>query len=291
MVCLVKTKYTDPVSFVVDGIGNVPAAGFSSSVLSNSLLNVVDVPLSGSVHFAAVDEDILVLTSVSVSPTTSPSLIENDLYDFSSFSNDITDFIDVCFPDSLSDVLVDDFVPTPDDVDEVLFTNKSLVLPIVNRKRASLAGRFGIVAVAESKNVRKGVMRCSEASERWAVRCFNDWRMFRGFLVEKLIGELSEENDLRPFADILTKFILEGRFSISPNLIDYFNLFSFFCLKLALYILLHQLLINQLLNCSIGGLVRAIGRLIRARQDEHIIEISIQELKFNILQGIPYEAV
>jgi hypothetical protein len=37
--------------------------------------------------------------------------------------------------------------------------------------------------------------------------------------------------------------------------------------------------------------MRVVRRLIRARQKERIIESSIQELKFNILQNVRYEAV
>jgi hypothetical protein len=37
--------------------------------------------------------------------------------------------------------------------------------------------------------------------------------------------------------------------------------------------------------------MRVVGRLIRVRQEERIIESSVQELKFNLLQDVRYEAV
>jgi hypothetical protein len=44
-------------------------------------------------------------------------------------------------------------------------------------------------------------------------------------------------------------------------------------------------------SCNFSGLMRAIGRLIRARQEERIIQSSVQELKFNILSDVRYEVV
>jgi hypothetical protein len=38
-------------------------------------------------------------------------------------------------------------------------------------------------------------------------------------------------------------------------------------------------------------MMKAIGRLIRARQEEKIIKSSIQEVKFNILQDVRYSSV
>jgi hypothetical protein len=38
-------------------------------------------------------------------------------------------------------------------------------------------------------------------------------------------------------------------------------------------------------------MMRALGRLIRARQEERIINTSIQEVKFNILQDVRYTSV
>jgi hypothetical protein len=46
-------------------------------------------------------------------------------------------------------------------------------------------------------------------SKWWTMRCFDNWCQFCGIHVEKSIRELSEEKELRPFVDMLTRFILE----------------------------------------------------------------------------------
>jgi hypothetical protein len=49
-------------------------------------------------------------------------------------------------------------------------------------------------------------------------------------------------------------------------------------------------MLNELF-CSITGMMRALGRVIRARQEERIIRTSVQEIKFNILHDVRYAAV
>lgn len=51
--------------------------------------------------------------------------------------------------------------------------------------------------------------RKSLHSEIWATNAFNEWRRFRGYSTEKSIGELSEEEDIRGFVEILKEFVLQ----------------------------------------------------------------------------------
>jgi hypothetical protein len=159
--------------------------------------------------------------------------------DYSVVPNDVVDlnFPNICFPDSLHgsslydclndcDFFKDNFVPSVDDVDECLFVEESHTLPgsvsndvpisndvlVSNFEPVSNDSTpccFGTVTEAELKNVRRGGVRCSKASERWVARSFDDWRQFCGISTEKSIGDLSEENDLWPLVQMLTRFILE----------------------------------------------------------------------------------
>jgi hypothetical protein len=112
----------------------------------------------------------------------------------------------------------DDFIPLVEDVDEALFTFESAVIPgdhnvandnITNNKSSTEC--FRIAIAAELENVRRGGVRRSEASERWATRSFEDWRRIRGLSVEKTIGELSEEADLKPLTNMMVQFMLETK--------------------------------------------------------------------------------
>jgi hypothetical protein len=112
----------------------------------------------------------------------------------------------------------DDFIPSIEDVDEALFTFELAVIPgdrnvandnVTNNK--SSAERFRIAIAAELENVRRGRVWRSEASERWATRSFEDWRRIRDLSVEKTIGELSEEADLKPLTDMMVQFMLETK--------------------------------------------------------------------------------
>jgi hypothetical protein len=65
-----------------------------------------------------------------------------------------------------------------------------------------------------------------------------NWHEFCSLSIAKSIGELSEEADLRPFMDILTKFILEikKRDGALYHRNRYVDLFFFFCLVYSLYL-------------------------------------------------------
>ena len=61
----------------------------------------------------------------------------------------------------------------------------------------------------EFKNIRRGGMNRFEATKNWASKLFDDLLKFKGTSTTNMIGELLVNNDLRPFVEILTKFILE----------------------------------------------------------------------------------
>jgi hypothetical protein len=148
-------------------------------------------------------------------------VVEDTMKDYSVVPNDFADldFPDICFPDSLdncnlsnalndSELFDDNFVLTVDDVDECLFVDESLTVP-VHVFNDSGPSRFGTVTEAELENVRRSGIRHSESSECWAVRVFDDWRSFRSISIHKAIADLSKEKDLKPFVEMLTRFILE----------------------------------------------------------------------------------
>jgi hypothetical protein len=185
----------------LSAVNLVPSGGSDCPSIAVGVL-VLDVSIE------AVCEDLLLDgLDVHSSPIV-PNIGEVHLEDYSLFPDDI---VDLCFVDVQSDGLGDVFIPTMDDIDECLFTNESLILPTVSTDKSASASRFGTVTTVEMENVRRGGERRSEASERWAARCFDDWRKFRGHSIAKSIGELSEQADLCPFMDMLTKFILEIR--------------------------------------------------------------------------------
>ena len=97
----------------------------------------------------------------------------------------------------------DDFFPSVDDFDEELFSNKSSIVPEHEEKITEASIGFGTATATKLENVR------SEASEKWAAKAFDDWRQFWRISTSKTVGDLSEELDLKPFAEILTRFILE----------------------------------------------------------------------------------
>jgi hypothetical protein len=129
--------------------------------------------------------------------------------DYSIFLDDLVDLdvyidtVDAC------DLYDDDFFSSMDDFDVELFYNESSIVPEHEEKITEASTRFGIATAAELKNVRRGGERRSEASERWAAKAFDDWRQFWGISTSKSVGDLLEELDLKPFAEMLTRFILE----------------------------------------------------------------------------------
>jgi hypothetical protein len=57
--------------------------------------------------------------------------------------------------------------------------------------------------------VKRGRERKSKHSEKWAARAFDEWRLCKGLSVDKSIGDLSEEENLHPFVEMLFKFFLQ----------------------------------------------------------------------------------
>jgi hypothetical protein len=48
---------------------------------------------------------------------------------------------------------------------------------------------------------------------------------------------------------------------------------------------------NVVLVCRIGGMLRAVGRVIRACQEERLIRTSVTKPKFNILHNIHFAGI
>ena len=69
--------------------------------------------------------------------------------------------------------------------------------------------RFLDLDEKEVQNVEAGGERRSKHSETWAVNAFNEWRQFKGYSLDKSIGDLSEEEDVSEFVEMLFKFTLQ----------------------------------------------------------------------------------
>jgi hypothetical protein len=78
---------------------------------------------------------------------------------------------------------------------------------------ASVAGvnRFAELNEVEVEHVKSGGERKSKHSEHWACKAFDEWRLCKGYSIGKSVGDLSEEEDLHPFVDMLLKFFLQVR--------------------------------------------------------------------------------
>jgi hypothetical protein len=109
---------------------------------------------------------------------------------------DVLDFPESIFSNASPAIgLNNDFIPSVEDVDESLFTFESAVVPddlvVCNNNIASNNSsndHFGTATAAELENVKRGGIRRSEASKRWTIRSFNDWRRIRGLSIEKTFG-------------------------------------------------------------------------------------------------------
>ena len=69
--------------------------------------------------------------------------------------------------------------------------------------------RFLDLDEKEVQNVEAGGERRSKHSKTWAVNAFNEWRQFKGYSLDKSIGDLSEEKDVSEFVEMLFKFTLQ----------------------------------------------------------------------------------
>jgi hypothetical protein len=107
----------------------------------------------------------------------------------------------------------DEFIPSVKDADKSLFVPKYIFLPDesydTNPDRGDV--RFKIATVVELENVRRGGVQRSQSNEKWASRRFDDWRKIRGLSIEKSIGDLSEEIDLKPLTEMVIRFMIETK--------------------------------------------------------------------------------
>ncbi|KAL3682593.1 hypothetical protein R1sor_000615 [Riccia sorocarpa] len=123
--------------------------------------------------------------------------------------------------------------------------------------------RFQDVDTKELENVEQSEPRRNKYSETWARRAFDEWRESRNLDISRTIEDLSEEVNLRDFIDNLSIFFLQVRKKdgkLYPPM-------------------------------SIEGLLRAIGRIIRARQKQRLIKSGAAVIPFNILKDVRYRKV
>jgi hypothetical protein len=71
--------------------------------------------------------------------------------------------------------------------------------------------RFGELKDSEVELVVNGGKRKSKYFKNWAAKAFDEWRLCKGLSIEKSIGDLSEEEDLHGFVNMLFKFFLQVR--------------------------------------------------------------------------------
>jgi hypothetical protein len=72
-------------------------------------------------------------------------------------------------------------------------------------------GRFGSLLDSEVAHVKDGGERKSKHAENWAAKAFDEWRVCKGLPIDRSIGDLSEDEDLHPFVEMLFKFFLQVR--------------------------------------------------------------------------------
>jgi hypothetical protein len=71
--------------------------------------------------------------------------------------------------------------------------------------------RFVELVPSEVDNAQKGGKQKSLSAEKWATNAFDEWCRCHGFSTAKSIVDLSEEDDLHLFVDMLLKFTLQVR--------------------------------------------------------------------------------
>jgi hypothetical protein len=81
--------------------------------------------------------------------------------------------------------------------------------------------RFAELDLAELKLAKVGGKCRSKHSEVWAANAFDEWRRCYGLSTDKNIGDLSKEEDLHEFINMLMKLVLQVRktdgFRYPPN--------------------------------------------------------------------------
>ncbi|KAL3685410.1 hypothetical protein R1sor_003432 [Riccia sorocarpa] len=135
--------------------------------------------------------------------------------------------------------------------------------PLIDDCEDSALRRFQDVDLAELHRVEQGGRRRSQSSEDWARRTFDEWRRVKKIDYNKSIEDLSEETDVREFVDNLTTFFLQVNKkdgTLYPP-------------------------------TTIQALLRAIGRVIRARQEQRCVETGLAVHPFNILKDSRYHKV
>jgi hypothetical protein len=71
--------------------------------------------------------------------------------------------------------------------------------------------RFAELVPTEVDNSQKGEKRKLLSAEKWAANAFDKWHCCHGLSTAKSIADLSEEDDLHLFVDMLLKFTLQVR--------------------------------------------------------------------------------
>ena len=71
------------------------------------------------------------------------------------------------------------------------------------------SGRFANLVSTKVDNARSGGKRKSKNAEIWAANAFDEWRRCHGYSTAKSIADMSEEDDLHVFVDMLFKITLQ----------------------------------------------------------------------------------
>ena len=71
--------------------------------------------------------------------------------------------------------------------------------------------RFVELVLDEVDNIQKYGKQKSLSAEKWAANAFNKWRWCYGLSTAKSIANLSKEDNLHLFVDMLLKFTLQVR--------------------------------------------------------------------------------
>lgn len=84
--------------------------------------------------------------------------------------------------------------------------------------------RVCTAAQEDLDHVKRGGVRASLHMEEWAKKAFLEWRQFRGHETLLSIGDLSYQNDIRPFVELLVylqRNIIESHIALLHKFFDF----------------------------------------------------------------------
>ena len=167
--------------------------------------------------------------------------------------------------------------------------------------------RFLPINPKEVQNVETGGCRRSKHSQTWARKAFDAWRRYKTYDTSQSIEDLSE-TDVKSLVNLLHDFMLqvakkigsyilhEGTihsYTSDSSIIVIYRLFLFEALALTVLVIsrVSNFILFDMLYCSLQGLLRALGRIIRSRIASNAVASRTSVESFYILKDPRYAKV